>query len=84
MLYDLATDGEYFDELAQEREAEISIQLEAAGAGDGFDGREPEHPEDADYMKGWSLGKHLRIQELLNNLEHATQQLVDIVEDEPF
>ncbi len=76
-MYDYSDLGLYFDELDREQQARIDLEMEADGALDGWDGRELVHPLDACYASGYSMGKLAKAHMLLNQLETATEDLLD-------
>jgi hypothetical protein len=67
--------NEYYDELQRENEALISIELEADGASDGYEGRRATHPNDCDYLRGYTMGTLARNRERIEQLEHQTRSL---------
>ncbi|WP_250125516.1 hypothetical protein [Chroococcidiopsis sp. CCMEE 29] len=65
----LAHDTAYFDEQYQERQDDCILDLEADGARDGWEGREPEHPNDSVYMSGFFRGKLAKTELILEQCQ---------------
>jgi adenylosuccinate lyase len=75
MLADYPDLGLYLDEMQRENESLIAIELEADGSLDGYNGTQPKHPQDADYLRGYTMGSLARNRERIEQLEHQTRSL---------
>jgi hypothetical protein len=75
MLADYSDLGLYLDEIQRDNESLIALDREADGGLDGYNGTTPQHPNDPDYLRGYTMGVLARNRERIEQLEHQTRSL---------